>query len=41
MLWDDEFFYFAFACDDPDMWSIYDQEDDKYRVILTDFAPIE
>ena len=29
MLWDDEFFYFAFACQDPDMWAIYEREDDK------------
>jgi len=29
MLWDDEYFYFAFTCADGDMWAIYDQEDDK------------
>jgi len=28
MLWDDENLYFAFACQDPDIWAIYDQEDD-------------
>lgn len=29
MLWDDENLYFAFACEDPDIWAIYDQEDDE------------
>lgn len=28
MLWDDENFYFAFACRDPDIWAIYTEEDD-------------
>ena len=28
MLWDDEYFYFAFVCQDADMWSIYAGEDD-------------
>jgi hypothetical protein len=28
MLWDDELFYFAFACRDPDIWAIFTQEDD-------------
>ena len=28
MLWDDEFFYFAFVCQDADMWSIFSAEDD-------------
>ena len=28
MLWDDENFYFAFACKDPDIWAIYTEEDD-------------
>ena len=28
MLWDDEYFYFAFACQDADMWSISAAEDD-------------
>jgi len=28
MLWDDAYLYFAFACADPDIWAIYDQEDD-------------
>jgi hypothetical protein len=29
MLWDDENFYFAFACQDTDIWAIYGNEDDK------------
>jgi len=29
MLWDDEYFYFAFTCADRDMWTIYDEEDDR------------
>ena len=29
MLWDDENFYFAFICQDSDMWAIYENEDDK------------
>ncbi len=29
MLWDDEYFYFAFTCVDGDMWAIYDREDDR------------
>lgn len=29
MLWDDEYFYFAFTCTDRDMWAIYDEEDDR------------
>ena len=28
MLWDDEYFYFGFACRDPDIWAIFTQEDD-------------
>jgi len=28
MLWNDEYFYFAFACQDADMWSIFTAEDD-------------
>ena len=28
MLWDSSYFYFAFVCQDADMWAIYDQEDD-------------
>lgn len=28
MLWDDEYFYFGFACQDPDIWAIFTQEDD-------------
>ena len=28
MLWDDDNFYFAFVCRDPDAWAIFDQEDD-------------
>ena len=28
MLWDGDYFYFAFVCQDADMWAIYDQEDD-------------
>lgn len=28
MLWDDEHFYFGFACQDPDIWAIYENEDD-------------
>jgi hypothetical protein len=28
MLWDDRAFYFAFACEDPDLWAIFDQRDD-------------
>ena len=28
MLWDDDFFYFAFACEDADIWAIYENEDD-------------
>ena len=28
MLWDSDYFYFAFVCQDADMWAIYDQEDD-------------
>jgi len=28
MLWDDEHFYFGFACRDPDIWAIYANEDD-------------
>ena len=28
MLWDDEYFYFTFACQDADMWSIFTAEDD-------------
>ena len=28
MLWDDENFYFAFVCQDADMWAIYDNEDE-------------
>ena len=27
MLWDDKAMYFAFACQDPDIWAIYDAED--------------
>ncbi len=29
MLWDDEYFYFAFTCVDKDIWAIYTGEDDK------------
>ena len=29
MLWDDEYFYFAFACEDEDVWAIYQREDDE------------
>ncbi len=29
MLWDDENFYFAFACQDADIWAIYQHDDDK------------
>ena len=29
MLWDDENFYFAFACQDTDIWATYKNEDDK------------
>ncbi|MFT5087317.1 MAG: hypothetical protein ACI906_001917 [Candidatus Latescibacterota bacterium] len=29
MLWDDEYFYFAFTCTDRDMWTLYDKEDDR------------
>ncbi len=29
MLWDDEYFYFAFTCADGDMWAIYNEEDDR------------
>jgi len=29
MLWDDEHLYFGFACQDPDIWAIFDQEDDE------------
>ena len=29
MLWDDEYFYFAFACEDEDVWAIYQHEDDE------------
>ena len=28
MLWDDSYFYFAFVCQDADMWAIYEEEDD-------------
>ncbi len=28
MLWDDQYFYFAFSCVDDDMWTIYTEEDD-------------
>ncbi|MEW6749573.1 MAG: carbohydrate-binding family 9-like protein [Candidatus Latescibacterota bacterium] len=28
MLWDDQGFYFAFACQDADIWAIYDGEDE-------------
>ena len=28
MLWDAENFYFAFSCQDPDAWAIFDAEDD-------------
>jgi hypothetical protein len=28
MLWDDENLYFAFACQDPDIWAIFGQRDD-------------
>ena len=28
MLWNDEYFYFGFACQDPDIWAIYENEDD-------------
>ena len=28
MLWDSSYFYFAFVCQDADMWAIYNQEDD-------------
>ena len=28
MLWDREYFYFAFVCQDADMWAIYENEDD-------------
>lgn len=28
MLWDDENLYLGFACEDPDMWALYQQEDD-------------
>ena len=29
MLWDDEHLYVSFACQDSDMWALYDQEDDE------------
>lgn len=29
MLWDDAHFYFAFACEDEDVWAIYQREDDE------------
>lgn len=29
MVWDDEYLYFAFACQDPDIWALFDQEDDE------------
>ena len=29
MLWDAENFYFAFVCQDADIWAIYENEDDK------------
>lgn len=29
MLWDEQYFYFFFACQDADMWAIYQGEDDK------------
>lgn len=29
MLWDDESLYFSFACQDSDIWAIFDQEDDR------------
>ena len=28
MLWDDEFFYISFACQDADIWAMYENEDD-------------
>ncbi len=28
MLWDSSYFYFAFVCQDADMWAIYKEEDD-------------
>ena len=28
MLWDSSYFYFAFVCQDADMWAIYEEEDD-------------
>ena len=28
MLWDGEYFYFGFACRDPDIWAIFTEEDD-------------
>ena len=28
MLWDGDYFYFAFVCQDADMWAIYEEEDD-------------
>ena len=28
MLWDSEYFYFAFVCQDADMWASYENEDD-------------
>ena len=28
MLWDSDYFYFAFVCQDADMWAIYEEEDD-------------
>lgn len=27
MLWDDQNIYFAFVCQDPDMWTLYNEED--------------
>lgn len=27
MLWDDQHLYFAFVCQDPDMWTLYNEED--------------
>ncbi len=29
MLWDDEYFYFSFVCQDADIWAIYENEDDR------------
>lgn len=29
MLWDDDYLYVGFACQDPDIWAIYEKEDDR------------